>query len=465
MPARPEGFSDEETYVLWGRGWYPLEVFRGLAFRWCGWEAECIVYIPEGPAATLALLVEPGPGIGFEPFHLQIKDREGKTVATAVVDRLTWVYLTLPWLEGRSQVFTVRVQSNGSPKVLPRETRTDLCFRVLQCGWRGAAPARVHSHPPPWRQGLVDRGGVVPANQGIALGAGWGAPEKKDGYFCRTAHEGAELILLPPEGVEARLHLDIEPVLPENLQVRVNDADGRRLSSFALAGREGITIELPKDSHATTILRFSRLSPGAQPAAAGKPLFRLFHCGWAGMAAVARRVAAQSGPVGAPASLAGSIGGMGPLTPEWSQPDGNDGPAHLHTNACGDFTLLAREHWLDLRAYPEFDLFSMNIDSVFCYSAHYGGAPEEVLPDPIRIYHIEHAAGSGWTPEGQTALFERVRSKGMSWIDYHELIDWARQMSRLRLPMIFNRDDWGLANEDLREHAIPGSAARSATTS
>jgi hypothetical protein len=183
------------------------------------------------------------------------------------------------------------------------------------------------------------------------------------------------------------------------------------------------------------------------------------------MAAVARRVAAQSGPSVAPASLAGSIGGMGPLTAEWSQPDSNDGPAHLHTNACGDFTLLAREHWLDLRAYPEFDLFSMNIDSVFCYSAHYGGAPEEVLPDPIRIYHIEHAAGSGWTPEGQTALFERVRSKGMSWIDYHELIDWARQMSRLRLPMIFNRDDWGLANEDLREHAIPGSAARSATTS
>jgi hypothetical protein len=38
-------------------------------------------------------------------------------------------------------------------------------------------------------------------------------------------------------------------------------------------------------------------------------------------------------------------------------------------------------------------------------------------------------------------------------------------MSRLRLPMIFNRDDWGLANEDLREHMIPGSTARSATTS
>jgi len=267
--------------------------------------------------------------------------------------------------------------------------------------------------------------------------------------------------MLPPENGEARLHLDIEPLLSEGLDVHVHDVDGRCLTSFALAGRDIRTISLPQGSRATTILRFSRLSPDAQRAVSEKPFFRLFHCGWEGIAAVARPAAAQSGLFGAPASLAG----MGPLTPEWSQPDGDDGSAHLHTNACGDFTLLAREHWLDLRAYPEFDLFSMNIDSVFCYSAHYGGATEEVLPDPIRIYHIEHAVGSGWTPEGQAALFERVRSKGLSWIDYHELIEWARQMSRLRLPMIFNRDDWGLAREDLREHVISGTAARDATTS
>ncbi len=84
----------------------------------------------------------------------------------------------------------------------------------------------------------------------------------------------------------------------------------------------------------------------------------------------------------------------------------------LHTNGCGDFTLTARQRWFDLRGYPEFDLFSMNIDSVFCYAAHYGGAREEVLPDPMRIYHIEHATGSGWTPEGQEQLFERIRAKG-----------------------------------------------------
>ncbi len=130
------------------------------------------------------------------------------------------------------------------------------------------------------------------------------------------------------------------------------------------------------------------------------------------------------------------------------------GPAHLHTNACGDFTLLARAHWFDLRGYPEFDLFPMNLDSVLCYAAHYEGAVEEILPEPMRIYHIEHAAGSGWTPEGQAKLFERVAAEGLSWIDYHEVVGWAAQMQRLGCPMIFNRENWGLADFDLPETVL-----------
>jgi hypothetical protein len=124
----------------------------------------------------------------------------------------------------------------------------------------------------------------------------------------------------------------------------------------------------------------------------------------------------------------------------------------LHTNACGDFTMAAREHWFDLRGYPEFDLYSMNIDSVFCYAAHHGGAREETLADPMRIYHIEHGTGSGWTPEGQAALFERLAAKGVSFIPYQELVGWAAQMRRLNCPIIFNSENWGLAEFELPEH-------------
>lgn len=127
-----------------------------------------------------------------------------------------------------------------------------------------------------------------------------------------------------------------------------------------------------------------------------------------------------------------------------------DPPAeNLHTNACGDFTLMAREHWFDLRGYPELDAFSMNIDSVLCWMAHHGGAREEVLP--FRIFHIEHATGSGWTPEGERKLYERILAKGLPWIEYRHVIGWARTMSRFDSPLIFNRGNWGFESDDLSE--------------
>jgi hypothetical protein len=128
-------------------------------------------------------------------------------------------------------------------------------------------------------------------------------------------------------------------------------------------------------------------------------------------------------------------------------------PAFLHTNACGDFTLLSRERWFDLRGYPEFDVYSMNLDSVLCYTAHYAGAKEEVLTDPMRIYHIEH--GSGWTPEGQAELFARLAAKGIAFVPFDEVLGWASQMSRLHSPIIFNHENFGLSDFSLREFVLP----------
>jgi hypothetical protein len=131
-------------------------------------------------------------------------------------------------------------------------------------------------------------------------------------------------------------------------------------------------------------------------------------------------------------------------------------PLLLHTNACGDFTLMAREHWFDLRAYPELDLFSMNIDSLFCAAAHHGGATEEILPEPMRIYHIEHGTGSGWTPEGQARLFERLAAGGIPYLENDDVLRWAAQMKWLESPLIFNHDNWGMADFVLQESSIPG---------
>ena len=124
-------------------------------------------------------------------------------------------------------------------------------------------------------------------------------------------------------------------------------------------------------------------------------------------------------------------------------------PNLLHTNACGDFTLMAREHWHALRGYPEFEMYSMYIDGVLCYAAHCHGASEEILPDPMRIYHIEH--GSGWSPDGEKALNARLTAAGIPQLDWMSVVSWALQMRRERKPIIFNGVDWGLAQEVLRE--------------
>jgi FkbM family methyltransferase len=123
----------------------------------------------------------------------------------------------------------------------------------------------------------------------------------------------------------------------------------------------------------------------------------------------------------------------------------------LHTNASGDFQLTAREHWFNLRGYPEFDMYSMNIDSAFCFAAQYGGALEEFLPDPMRIYHIEHGSGSGWTPDGQQKLYARLAAKGIPVLENEEVLRWGAQMRRLNSPMIFNHEDWGLGKLSLAE--------------
>ena len=124
-------------------------------------------------------------------------------------------------------------------------------------------------------------------------------------------------------------------------------------------------------------------------------------------------------------------------------------PSSLHTNACGDFTLLAREKWFALRGYTELCMSAMHIDSLLCHAAYHSGVGEVFLADPMRIYHIEH--GTGQAPEGDGALNARLGLTGIPRLSYQELETMAKQMRRRRMPTIFNTDDWGLATEVLRE--------------
>jgi hypothetical protein len=127
---------------------------------------------------------------------------------------------------------------------------------------------------------------------------------------------------------------------------------------------------------------------------------------------------------------------------------------HLNTNACGDFKLLSKQGWAAIRGYPDFEAFSFNIDSMGLVMAHYEGFHETSLLPPCVCFHIEHGLGSGYTPEGEQKLFDRLRAKRILSPDWPVLNPWVAQMQAEQKAIRFNRDDWGLADYDLPEEPL-----------
>jgi hypothetical protein len=121
----------------------------------------------------------------------------------------------------------------------------------------------------------------------------------------------------------------------------------------------------------------------------------------------------------------------------------------LHTNACGDFTLMARADWERLRGYVELQVFSMHLDSLLLYEAHYHGLDEVFLPYPV--YHLEHGAGFKPDPESLRSLNTRLDREHIPQISNAQFLEWALEMYRTHRPLRLNDDDWGFAREELRE--------------
>lgn len=126
---------------------------------------------------------------------------------------------------------------------------------------------------------------------------------------------------------------------------------------------------------------------------------------------------------------------------------------HLHTNACGDFTMLTRDDWFRLRGYLEWPIFSWNLDSVLLYQAIFNGLKQQIFSNAPH-YHIEHGKGSGYTPEGAETLFKRIEAKGIPYMDWPGFLAELRKMYHLSLeqkPVQYNDENWGYADTVLSE--------------
>jgi len=138
-------------------------------------------------------------------------------------------------------------------------------------------------------------------------------------------------------------------------------------------------------------------------------------------------------------------------------PQRDTGIDDLHSNACGDFTLLSREGWETIHGYAEFAAYSFNIDSFGLAAAHYGGFEETALLPPCVCFHIEHSLGSGWTPEGEQKLFARLQEKKILNPEWEVLYPLVEAMRLGELPVALNGPSWGLAAFELPEEPLqPG---------
>ncbi len=121
----------------------------------------------------------------------------------------------------------------------------------------------------------------------------------------------------------------------------------------------------------------------------------------------------------------------------------------LHTNACGDFTILSQEGWNQLNGYPEWHMYSWHLDSILLYQARQQGIKHRCLPQKMPIFHIEHDLGSGYSPEGAHLLFERLKSKGIPYLSNADLKKYTLELKKSKAT--YNDDNWGMSNWDFEE--------------
>lgn len=133
----------------------------------------------------------------------------------------------------------------------------------------------------------------------------------------------------------------------------------------------------------------------------------------------------------------------------------------VHSNACGDFTLLARTDWERVGGYAELEMFSLHLDSLLLYEAHYAGLRQQTLPGAV--YHLEHGMGFKPDVESLRTLTKRIESAAIPQVSNELFIEWVVRMYQQRAPMRLNTAAWGFAGETFTEtdpYASPSTQLR-----
>ena len=133
----------------------------------------------------------------------------------------------------------------------------------------------------------------------------------------------------------------------------------------------------------------------------------------------------------------------------------------LHTNACGDFTLMHRDHWEELFGYAEFEMYSLHIDSLTLIHAAHAGIQQVILKSPMRIYHIKHDR-IRMDADGERLLHKRLTARGIHVLNMDELRKLEREIAAAHGRTAFNDESWGLLGVNLPERVRHGKDFKTA---
>jgi hypothetical protein len=311
---------------------------------------------------------------------------------------------------------------------------------------------------------VIEKSDIVAPDAGIRLGPGWFPVEFSGDQPLRWIEKEAEIVLQRPEGPESGLAIDVEigpSAGAEPLTVEILNPRGDVIASVSVDGRLELLLHFPEQTFWNTFR--IRVHGGGVPLALDARLLnlRVFGIRWVEV-------------TGEPSDFKWSLQVLSSRPPvDWNSSgqfankfaERMRDPAYLHTNACGDFTLLSRDDWVAVRGYPEFPVWPMHIDALVCYTAYHAGIHEIILEEPMRVFHIQHFSGAGWTPEGDEERTARIERKRVPQVQYSDWVKLVDQMRRFNAPMIFNGENWGLGNVALRETDLSACIAASSADS
>jgi hypothetical protein len=463
-------------YTL-GDGWHTREGDSTSGFyRWASRKADVAIDRTMAPnlvkGTVLDVEVEPNPYQPGSWVELAIQDGE-RRLAQRRVSRRTRLRVPLDDGVARHRIVLCTLDSSGGREHLPLfESREQLCCRVWHVS-AGTAPSH-HYDIASWRPVLHDNPKLLvehtSAGVEIASDPGRYSYCAQYGLFEAPA-DGTYEFLLEYEPVEGRLSfavMDEERRSWAPSTVVEIEGDGVHFLTLSIDLRRGtrfslfISNGLLEGGVSRFVLRrlfgsvpIEELRPRQRDSLVTRVVRRLG--GVPGMVtAPFRWVRAAASSVEQQRELEARIEALAPLAElaPLAQLLRDHRPDELHQNACGDFQLMAREHWFALKGYPELEMFSMSLDGLLEVMAHAAGIREHVFEMPLCIYHLEHEKGSGWTPEGEVQLRKRIAASGISWLDSNTVHIWATYMQWLRRQVIFNEAGWGLGEVALSETTL-----------